>query len=640
MDRLAHASPAAGDDGMTLATARLEAKPGGRIWRSSWFAFIMVLSIGTLVSLTFLSGFEELTRLKRGRTPYRSGVKTQEEWEQRLARRVDPSKKIFLFSGTRSVQDTDVNRWLSERFENLPEDPAELEELWHELGRTPGAKVPESFQAQSKRIDPDNGLWALLTAEAGVTGGGGAYRGRRSGTGPVFSRPPWYAQSLSKLEEALAAPRIESYRADRTAERLRLLGPPRDLAELADLTGFAQRQAVFMGNSGNVIDIWIARAQELVSLNDLEGFRQWTATWDRRVMEGLRSPGPNANCPSLYHIERATGEFQSLALIVGAPDVEARMKKWQHEVNALIRSGTPAKVTDMELRIATYTGDLYYHRFGSAMEEMVTVGELAPGVKAEHAVADRFGAVAIATIFVVLSLVAFFEGWRRAPHLRGMAQGLMPLLRPVDYLWVGGLGMVLPLLWYVAWIRFTPLGFRDLAVGLEDFLPFVVRLIAILLFSLCMLLQVARWRVAKRGGFLGLRPAALWPGWIMAGIAAITVPVTGLARYWPGLDEIYYLSPCAVLGFPLLWLLWRGGSILFGPVGAALPGVMLSRFLLPVLVLGSLVLVGLTPFLKDEERAWMARDTLSGPDPSGWFDTKLQADIERYVRQRVLQAME
>lgn len=640
MDRLSHAVPASGDDPMEIAMDRLKAKSPDRFWQSAWFAFLLLAGIVALAGVIFSAGYEEMTRLKRGKSPYRSSVKMQDEWEQRLAQRVDPAKKIFLLSGTRGVQDMDVNRWLGARFEALPEDPAELEELWYELGRMPGSRTPESFLIQSKKIDPDNGLWALLTAEGTATGGGG-YRSRRAAPGAPFAAPPWYAKSLTELQEALAAPRLETYRARRTAERLRLLGQPRDLAELADLTGFAQRQAVWMGNSGNVMEIWTARAQELASLNDVEGFRQWINTWDRMTMDGLRGSANRTNPhSSLYYIERCARDFQILAISLGATDVEARMVKWLHEMNALSSAVTPAKAIDMDLRIASFTGELYYHGIGAAMAEVVTMEELDPGVKTEHAVADRFAAIIMATIFAVLVIVAFFEGWRRAPHLRGMAQGLMPLFRIGDYLWIGSLGIVLPLLWYVAWIRFTPMGFRDFSVGLEDLLPFAARILGFLLFSLCMLLQTTRWRMAKRGGFIGLRPAALWPGWVVAGLAAVLVPVSGLVRYWPRADEIYYLGVCAVLGFPLLWLVWRGGAILFGPASAALPGIMTCRLLLPVLVFGSLLLLAITPYLKAEERKWMSRDTVSGPDPSGWVTSKLQARTEDYVRRTLLKGME
>lgn len=639
MDRLAHASPAEGDDSMESATARLERKRPGGFWRSSWFAFAMVLAIGALVAMTFAAGYAEMERLKRGRSPYRNfSIRAQEAWEQRLAQRVDPSKKIFLLSGTRGVADEEVNQWIAERFEKLPEDPAELEELW--VGQLrPGTKAPESFLEHGRRIDPENGLWALLAAETNASHSGGR-RGPRA-PGSPFTAPPWYGKSLALLEEAVAAPRIQTYRPGRTAERLRLLGPPRDLAELADINAFAQRQFGWTGNSGNQMEIWAARAQELVSLNDVEGFRKWAATWERVILASLRPSADRGNgYQSIYFIERIVREFHGLALSLKAADVEARMLKWQGEIRSLSSSPAPPAAADMDLRMAAFTGGWYYYGSGSVMGDLVLPEELEPGVKTEHAVADRFAAMAGATIFAVLACAAFFEGWRRSPHLRGMAQGLLPLFHRADYLWAAGLGIALPLLWYVAWIRFTPLGYRDFTVTLEGFLPFVARITGALLFSLCMLLQVARWRMAKRGGFAGLRPAALWPGWMAAGIAAAFVPVTGMVRYWPHLDEIYYLSACAVLGFPLLWLLWRGGSILFGPASAALPGIMLCRFLLPVTIVGSLVLMAVTPLLKTEERKWMARDALSGPDPSGWVYTKLQARAEDHIRRRLLKAME
>lgn len=642
MDRLAHSSPKDGDDPMEAATARLEQGQPGRFWRSSWFAFAMVLALGGIVAMAFAAGYEETVRFNRGRSPYRNyGIETQQEWEQRLVARVEPSKKIFLLSGTRGVEDEEVNEWVASRFDNPPEDPAEFEETWSSsIG--PGNRTPAAFLAHGKRIDPGNGLWAwaALAGEAQAMSGG--YRSRRGvpSTTP-FSAPPEYHKCLALLEEVLAAPRLETYGPRRTAERLRLLGPPRDLAELADLHAFSLRQYGPYGVGGNVPELWHARAHELASLNDIEGFRKWIASWDRFTLDSLRySPERRRPFTSPYFIERNVRDFLTLAVSLKATDVETRLLKWQHEISSMRPSHGVAPAFDVSLHAGAFTGASYYYSPGTLMADLVSLDELEPGVKTEHAVADRFAALMGATIFSLLAIVAFFEGWRRSPHLRGMGQGLLLLFRPADYLWVIGLGFVLPLLWYVAWIRFTPLGYRDLALFLGDMLPLVARFIALLLFFLCMLLQAARWRMAKRGGFAGLRPAALWPGWLAAGIAAAIVPLAGLVRYWPHLDEEYLLCSFAVLGFPLLWLLWRGGAILFGPASAALGGVMLCRFLLPVLVLASLLLLSLMPLLKAEERMWMARDQCSGPDPSGWIGTKLNARAEDAMHARLLNAME
>ena len=123
-------------------------------------------------------------------------------------------------------------------------------------------------------------------------------------------------------------------------------------------------------------------------------------------------------------------------------------------------------------------------------------------------------------------------------------------------------------------------------------------------------------------------------------MAALVVPLSGLARYWPTLDEEYLACACAITGVPLLWLLWRAGSLVFGPGHAALGGVLLCRMVMPALLLGSLFLLGLAPLLKQEERRWVARDSVSGPDPGGSGLSRIDARSEEEICRHLLEAME
>jgi len=264
-------------------------------------------------------------------------------------------------------------------------------------------------------------------------------------------------------------------------------------------------------------------------------------------------------------------------------------------------------------------------------------GELEPGRRAEHAVADRMFAVAAAILFGVLAWLAGLEGWRRRQPVRGMADGVGALLRPSDFAWICGLGIVLPAVWHVAVAGISPLGCRDYAIGFEEAKPIALRAAGSFLFATCMLVQSARWRLAKRGGLLGFRPV-LWPGWAMAAVAALFVPAMGVVRYLTKGQEEFVNFGSAAAGLPLLWLLWRSFALILSPRRVALPGVIVCRMLVPCFMGASLLLLGSAFLLKREESKWVQRDPLANLDSAGM--SVPEARFAEEFRKQRLHAME
>jgi hypothetical protein len=265
--------------------------------------------------------------------------------------------------------------------------------------------------------------------------------------------------------------------------------------------------------------------------------------------------------------------------------------------------------------------------------------EFEPGRRAEFALADRYFALTAACIFTFFAFLAALEVWPRPGEIRGMALGLSPLLQRVDFAWLAGLGIAVPLAWHVLVTRFTPLACRDFALTEWDMIPAFSQAGGSVLLSVCLLLQTARWRIARRGGFLALRPPVLWPGWAAAAVAALFVPSLGVVRYLTKWEEEFLLLGSTAAGLPLLWLLWRGGAIAFGPRAASLGGVLTCRLLFPAFLTMAALLLAFMPLLKSEERRWVARDTVGGTDPAGSGLGRLEARTRAALRAELLEAM-
>jgi hypothetical protein len=93
MDRLAHASAAAGDDTLESATARLEQNPPGGVWKMVSTCFVAVLLLCVVVTLAFAAGYRELKRFNGGGGIFgRLDPDALRVWEERLAKQAAPGQ--------------------------------------------------------------------------------------------------------------------------------------------------------------------------------------------------------------------------------------------------------------------------------------------------------------------------------------------------------------------------------------------------------------------------------------------------------------------------------------------------------------------------------------------------------------------
>lgn len=246
----------------------------------------------------------------------------------------------------------------------------------------------------------------------------------------------------------------------------------------------------------------------------------------------------------------------------------------------------------------------------------LTVEEVLPSRKTELAFFDRHVAISLALLGLIFSGLVGLEACRRSKVVKGTARGLMPLFRREDHLWIGGLGLALPWLWWWVITRLTPLGLRgespeDLEVGM---LALILQPLAALVFSMVMLLQTARWRWQLRGGFLALGGFFPRLGWVAGGLTALAIPAAGGIGFLTHLnddDKMLFLLGVSCMGsFGLLWLLWEGIMNLFTPRAGALRPNLAMRVLLPWTFAGVFSLIAAYSVSTFMERKWFAKDPL------------------------------
>lgn len=213
-------------------------------------------------------------------------------------------------------------------------------------------------------------------------------------------------------------------------------------------------------------------------------------------------------------------------------------------------------------------------------------------------------------------------------------------------MWVIGAGVVAPLLWWLAIVHLSPLGCRDIALihyehgSVPLMQPWLSQAAGGVVLLLVCVLQVARWRLAKRGAFLALDAQRLWIGWTMLGIAALFIPVQGIVRYLPSHEGQFLLYGSAAGGIVLLWLIWQAVMGIACPTSNALRGLLTLRAMIPALLTAALLLLAAVPLLRQQERQWVAADLLSKPDPEGTGLSIIERRTHDELRGILIKALE
>jgi hypothetical protein len=639
MERLNHSRPGPGDDSLESATSRLEVASHGWLKNGKW-ALLLLLAFTAVLGAVSFSSWRDLVRIDSFYHILPGGPKRLAAAERELDSKVADDQRLFLFASSGTMGKELRKAWRERCETSLPDDPGWLEEYAVSAGFNNRAER-ERILAHARRIDAGNGMWDLREARACMERSKFRYLVSKPRTGfgpafPVLTTDHIYEEAVALLEKAASAPRFETRIPARNARRMEMLGPASDLAELADRRMFVGDQFVTGNYIPRWVELWEARAHELARAGDREGLRRWFEALERMQLRCLReSRDERFQNVSVFMGVRLSQNFRDNLMRMGLSDEAARLEQWSREFRkSLPRSSSGTE--DLYLRTAApVQGDWMYYLGAGLVHE----SELEPGRRAERAMADRMMAVAAAILFGVLAWLAGLEGWRRAQPVGGLADGVGGLLRLSDFAWICGLGIALPAAWHVAVAGISPLGCRDYAIAFEETKPIVLSAAGSFLFATCMLVQSARWRLAKRGGLLGFR-TALWPGWAIAAIAALFVPAMGAVRYLTKGQEDFLNFGSAAAGLPLLWLLWRAFAMILCPRRVALPGVIVCRMLVPCFIGASLLLLASAFLLKREESKWVQRDRLAHPDPAGSGMSVADARVAETLRNQLLHAME
>lgn len=612
LGRLAH-----GRGGIEDATARLESKRPRAWWKSGGWGMVALVALAVWAALLARQGVSE-TRQLHGVILFGVGL----DYEDRLRESLDPAVRDFVYAGIGS--DAEVVANLQRQWELHPDELGIYEELAHR-SLALRQELPPGFAETWRRMDPGNGLWYYLEAV------GKNEEWKRSGppAGETHSR-----EVIHLLRQSAAAPRFTSYLPELRNRRLSHFPPAGTLAVETEqfLFTISALWAPAVRYEREAVLVYGKAAQQAVAEKDAVELAVLIASWERFIGR------------------LAASRTTMLEFIVPASG-------WNETGKILLQASRDLGLREQELRLdelglefaayqSAWRGTAVDPRPMSSLARVLYVRSLepldpllfAPGLHAEYALVDRMTGLAMTMVVLVFLTGVLIESIRRGRRVNGLADGLGTLFRTSDFLWVAGLGIVLPVAWYLGITRGTPLGLRDIGFSHYKPQPALIQAGAALVFALLMTVRVVRGRLAARAGYLALVPARPWVGWTMAGIAAAVIPLAGGVRWLSGNEERYLQAVAATGGLPLLWLLWEAGSVAFASRDQALGGVLLCRRMMPPLaLLAALPLACWTPLLS-AERHWHARDPISRANREHGGMSIGEARATQEMRARILVA--
>lgn len=520
-------------------------------------------------------------------------------------------------------------------------------------------KLPPDFFETVARIDPENSFF--LYWAAGQIGGksiekktipGSTSKPRFSGSVRLSPLPverdfvildeAAFDESLTILGKAVRLPHFETYTSDMITARASLL--PYDT-----LAGSAVALAHVYGTSSQIIgiryvvDLLGARAQISSRSQDRDTFLA-VADQRRHLIEGFAGNSDQYLIHELVFNVVASSSAQHLhwgADRLGLTEMgEVYEKQWL---------AFQDDRDQRDIRNSEQSSDILERR-GSMLSELsltmverqvssppsLTADELKPLRLVDHEVVSRYGITAAALILAIACLPVFLFRFHSPAPIRVPAKLLSKLLTAGDWVWIIGLGIVLPLAGYLAINRLTPLGGRDYGIQAFHFLFPGIHLVAIVLNLLLAPAIVIRWRLSKRLAPYGIKCR---PG--IVSIAVLGVILAWALGTFPILQKtgLTHIGLIAVAIAPAIWL----GNVMLGILLAVLgkaagriPRLATSAALLPAYAAAIIALCLTIPIFISGEKHWIAKDTLFRIDPSapdlGAYEFKIAAQKRKEIK--------
>ncbi len=641
------AVPGSGDS-LADAAEQLESvgrRPHAKWWSLTLYAVTGILSVGILAS-----SVKSLLQLRQtngiiGFFGPMGSPGTPDDLDKKLGLKLTPDQKLLLLGDTRRSGPADRKKGL---WESEPENPAYFAD-YTAAHLSEHSALPPDFLETAKKIDPDNAWFtAIAAAESARLSLDQAARATSTPGGvkiKAIKDQAKLVEALDLMRQAASRKRFDSYQTALLRQRIPLLPKRTDWADqmvpIAYVAGLTAPNMKLKGLS----DAVSAEAIRLAKDKDPDGFKRLLADW-RSFMEIYAPSEPTTLVDALVAVLVMRGPlkaFQEAATDLGlaeeaawAKALDDRFEEWKTATKAHVDPNE-----DLAMRSGLLAGlALPTVLKQSRRAPVLQPADLEPGRLADHALMGRIQSLAGWLLLGLVSLAAGLYRFRGSLLTRRLSAQLAGLLRPVDWAWIFGVGILLPLLYHLAIVRFTPLGGREWSLKASAFMVPAGQFSAMIWMMVLLPVMIARQRLARRGAVLGWTRTRQILGWIAVVSAAASLPAFGWALAGEKPSETPLHIAGGLLLVPQLYLLVIGFRALFSRQAGLLRRVSVSRVLLPAYAAGMLAMMLAVPLHYAEERHWIAKDRLTevgvdepGIGPHEW-------EIAQSMRAELLEILE
>lgn len=540
-----------------------------------------------------------------------------------------------------------------------PENPAYFAEYAQEFV-SEKELLPPDFAETAAQLAPTNSFFpyfaaGLIGKESISKNRGGTASPPRIVDGVRLSAPLREAEFTIKDQVAFDAAMdlivkatelsdFETYTKSMIAARTRLL-PVTDLAQLTHALTHAYGTSSGIIRLRNVLDLLCARAEQLSKSGRKDEFIALIKQREAFINHLGRNPDINV-IGELVHLVIAAGtatNFRFAAERLGLMEIAENYRKQgdairEHRDQRTIRNAKKGDFypnQDQASFLSRQTLLLISRQV--SFPPPISAADLEPMRRAEQEFASRLGVIVTAIIILFAGLVVFLFRFITPSMIRHLAKRMSGVLGMADWIWVIGLGVLLPLSVFLIATRLTPLGERQYGESALHFLFPGVQLVAFLLGLLIVPGIIVRWRVGKVLAPLGLADRFTIP--LFGG--ALTLIFVWLFAALPLLARVG-MGSYTVLGviaappaFCLFLAFVNALRSVFGKPAARLLQCATAVAVLPAYPIAIIALCSLTPLYFAWEKHWIAKETLIRINPHaldlGAYEFKVAAQIRKEI---------
>ncbi|RYD37236.1 MAG: hypothetical protein EOP87_03950 [Verrucomicrobiaceae bacterium] len=509
--------------------------------------------------------------------------------------------------------------------------------------------LPPGYFETAERLDPGNSWFDYFAACA--VGGNSVKKAKRTEEEKESKEARrWEILDEAKYREALdimartrGKTHFNSYEEAMLRKRLLLLPretPPERMASIAYLMESQTSYLTLLKLS----EIHSARAFELEQAGDVEGFR--------RLLDDVHACTHRLSEDAAFNlvqelvvrafISATTLHLEKRAERLGLLGDALWVTEWKEALEwhkkAKDAGNTGGKrLAGMVEREGTYLAQALPPMLRQTVNPPpLEPGDLKPGRLTEYALLSRACGTLLAIWLSLVAVTLFLYRFRTSSVVRLMARRAEQLLLPVDWLWIAGVGILLPASLIFAVMVFTPLGgWGGSVLGPEKGTTGMVRVLSnfagLGLLLVIVPLLVTRWRLKVKGAPFGFRaPLA---------IGCLSVLCLVLATWGGGYIQPHWLMlSCASVA--VIWLLAIAMRGVFSGRELLLQRVAVSRVMLAACSAGVLVMLATSFGFHAARLYWFERDELMKPSAVEPGLTAYEYRLTRQMRTELRQLID